>query len=60
MKKFNLPALLLATLVTFMFVGVGAAISYKSVTFILLFLVLGFVIMGYGISKKKNRESDSI
>lgn len=56
MKNFNIPALLLATLVTLIFVGVGIAISYKSIVFILLFLTLGFVIMGYAISQKKKRK----
>jgi len=56
MKNINIPALLLATLVTMMFVGVGIAISYKSITFILIFLILGFSIMGYAISKKKKRK----
>jgi len=56
MKNFNVPALLVATLVTMMFIGVGIAIAYKSLTFILTFLILGFVIMGYAISKKKKRK----
>lgn len=56
MKKFNLPILLLATLVTLMFVAVGAAISYQNIWLILLFLVLGFGIMGYGISLKAKRK----
>lgn len=56
MNKFNIPILLLATLVTSMFVAVGVAISYQNIWLILLFLLLGFGIMGYGISLKVKRK----
>lgn len=57
MKNFNLPMFLLAFLVVFMFSLVGVAVAYKSYLFIILFLLLGFAFMGYGISLK--RKSDS-
>lgn len=56
MEKINVPTLLTATLVTLMFVAAGAAITYKNIWIILLFLVLGFAIMGFGISQKKKRK----
>jgi len=56
MKKINIPALLLAILVVSMFLGVGVAIAYRNVWFILLCMVLGFAIMGYGISLKRKRQ----
>lgn len=56
MKNINIPALLLATLITLLFVAVGVAIAYKNIWMILLFLMLGFSIMGLAMSRKKQRK----
>lgn len=56
MKKINFPMLLLAILVISMFVAVGIAIAFRNIWFILLFLVLGFCIMGYGLSLKRKKK----
>lgn len=56
MKDFNFPMFLLACLVVFMFALVGVAVAFKSFLLIILFLILGFVLMGYGIFLK--RKSD--
>ncbi|MEI3606765.1 DUF5325 family protein [Pseudogracilibacillus sp. SE30717A] len=56
MKKINFPMLLLAILVVLMFCLVGVAIAYESVLLIILFILLGFALMGYGIFLK--RKSD--
>ena len=56
MKRFNILALLAATLITSMFIAVGIAISYKNIWLILLFLILGFAMMGFAISLKKQRK----
>ncbi|MEF2291670.1 MULTISPECIES: DUF5325 family protein [Virgibacillus] len=56
MKKLNIPMLLLAILVIGMFVGVGAAIAYRNTWLVVLFLLLGFTLMGTGIRLKKARE----
>lgn len=56
MKKINIPMLLLATLVIAMFVAVGVSISYQNIWFVLLFLVLGFAIMGFGLTIKRKRS----
>ncbi|WP_047982938.1 DUF5325 family protein [Ornithinibacillus californiensis] len=58
MKKVNIPALLLAILVVSMFIGVGLAIAYRNIWLVLLFIVLGFGIMGTAIANKK-KKSDS-
>jgi uncharacterized membrane protein len=55
MKQINIPALLLAFLVVLMFVGVGFAIALRNVWLILLFIILGFSIMGSGIAFKKRK-----
>ena len=57
MKKINLFALLLALLVVSMFIGVGFAIALRNTWLILLFIVLGFGIMGTGIASKKRKRS---
>lgn len=57
MKNINVPMLLLAILVVAMFFLVGLAIAFRNIWFILLFLILGFAIFGYGLSLKK-KESD--
>ncbi|WP_158589674.1 MULTISPECIES: DUF5325 family protein [Clostridia] len=56
MKKLNIPMLLLAMLVISMFIGVGAAIAYRNIWLVILFLLLGFGFMGTGIRFKKTRE----
>jgi len=57
MNKINVPMLLLAILIISMFAAVGVAISFRNALLVILFLLLGFVLMGYGISLK--RKSDS-
>ena len=57
MKNINFSMLLLALLVIGMFSATGVAIAYVSVWGIILSLVLGFGLMGYGLSLK--RKSDS-
>jgi hypothetical protein len=54
-KDINFPMLLLAILVVAMFAGVGLAIALRSIWLILLFIVAGFAIMGYGISLKRKK-----
>jgi len=55
----NIPMLLLALLVILMFSAVGVAIAFRNFWAILLLLLLGFFLMGYGISlKQKTRKSD--
>lgn len=56
MKKINIPKLLLAMLVICMFLAVGVAIAFRNIWFVLLFLLLGFAIMGYGLSLKEKKE----
>ncbi|GAA0613391.1 hypothetical protein GCM10009001_33290 [Virgibacillus siamensis] len=56
MKNINIPMLLLATLVILMFVLVGIAISYRNIWFVLLFILLGFAFMGFGLSLKRKRK----
>ena len=53
MKKINIPMLLLALLVIALFSGVGIAIAYKNMWAIIILFLLGFAVMGYGISLKK-------
>lgn len=53
MKNINVPMLLLAFLVILMFVAVGVAIAFRNIWLILLFLLLGFAIMGFGLSLKR-------
>ena len=55
MKKLNIPMLLLAILVILMFCLVGVAMSYQNIWFILLFLLLGFGLMGFGLYLKNKR-----
>lgn len=56
MKNFNIQMFLLACLVVLMFSLVGVAVAFKNFLLIGLFLLLGFALMGYGISLK--RKSD--
>jgi len=55
-KNINISMLLLATLVVISFAGVGFAIALRNVWLIILFIVLGFSVMGYGISLKKKKK----
>lgn len=59
MKKVDIPMLLLAALVTMMFILVGVAIAFRSVLFITLFFLLGFLIMSFGIRLKKKKLSEN-
>ncbi|WP_085992514.1 DUF5325 family protein [Oceanobacillus senegalensis] len=59
MAQLNIPMLILAFLVIAMFVGVGIAISLGNIWLILLFIVLGFAIMGYGLSIKRKEGNDA-
>lgn len=56
MKKVNIPMLLLAALVILMFVAVGVAIALRNIWLVLLFLILGFALMGSGLFFKKKRK----
>lgn len=56
MKEFNWSLFLLALLVVFMFIAVGFAIALRNVWLIGLFILLGFALMGYGISLKKKQK----
>ncbi len=56
MKNIDWPFLFLAILVVAMFIGVGYAIALRSIWLIILFIVLGFVLMGYGLSLKRKRK----
>ncbi|MBP1968236.1 hypothetical protein J2Z83_000328 [Virgibacillus natechei] len=56
MKNINFPMLLLALLVISLFASVGVAIAFRSVLFIILFMLLGFLVMGYGITLKRKRK----
>ncbi|WP_284140943.1 MULTISPECIES: DUF5325 family protein [unclassified Virgibacillus] len=58
MKQLNVPMFLLAFLVILMFIGSGAAIAMRNTWLIILFLLLGFGFMGYGLTLKRKR-SDS-
>lgn len=55
MKNFNIPMLLLAILVIIMFFLVGLAIAFRNIWLISLFTILGFGVMGYGLSLKRKR-----
>lgn len=58
MKNINFPMLLLALLVITMFSATGVALSYESLWGSIISLLLGFALMGYGLSLKR-RKSDS-
>jgi len=58
MKNINVPILLLATLVVSMFCLVGVAMFYENFLFMILFTLLGFFFMGYGLMLKRKRKSD--
>ncbi len=56
MKKMDWPFLLLAILVVAMFVAVGYAVALRNIWLIILFIVLGIILMGYGLSLKRKRK----
>ncbi|MFD1360206.1 DUF5325 family protein [Lentibacillus salinarum] len=56
MKTINIPMLLLAALVISMFALVGVAIAFRNIWLVLLFVILGFAFMGYGLSMKRKRK----
>ncbi len=53
MKNINVPMLLLALLVISLFSGVGIALAYQNIFAMIICFLLGFTVMGYGISLKK-------
>lgn len=53
MKDINIPMALLATAVILMFVMVGASIAMENIWLIILFTLLGFALMGVGLSLKR-------
>ncbi|HZW68832.1 MAG TPA: DUF5325 family protein [Pseudogracilibacillus sp.] len=60
MKKINFPMLMLAILIVAMFSLVGVAVNYANFWLMGLFLLLGFLLMGFGIKIKKNRQANSM
>jgi len=48
--------LFLATAVILMFVLVGASIAMQNIWLVILFIVLGFGLMGLGLTIKRNRK----
>nr|AIE77292.1 hypopthetical protein [uncultured bacterium pBIO2160] len=58
MKNINGRMLLLSILVVAMFIGAAISITYRNIWIILLFILLGFAVMGYGLSLKKKERSD--
>jgi len=59
LKGINIPILLLSLLVVLMFCLVGIAIFYESILWSILFTLLGFGLMGYGLVLKRKRKSDN-
>lgn len=55
MKKINFSMLFLAMLVISMFLAAGISISYHF-GYVLLFIVLGFLTMGLGLTIKRKRS----
>lgn len=56
METFNWKFFSLALLVVFMFIAVGFAIALRSVPLIILFILLAFGLMGYGLALKKKQK----
>ena len=56
MNKINYSMALLATIVIAAFVAVGVGIALRNIWFILLFLLLGFAIMGFGLTLKRKKK----
>ncbi|KKE78101.1 YlaF family protein [Oceanobacillus caeni] len=58
MENINGKMLTLALLVVASFIGAAISITYRNIWVILLFILLGFIIMGYGLSLKRKEKSD--
>lgn len=58
MNNINGKMLTLALLVVGSFIGAAISITYRNIWVILLFILLGFAIMGYGLALKRKEESD--
>ncbi|WP_404452464.1 DUF5325 family protein [Virgibacillus necropolis] len=56
MNKINYPMLLLAILVILAFFSVGIGIALRNIWLVLFFLLLGFAIMGFGLTLKRKRK----
>ncbi|QTM99291.1 hypothetical protein ERJ70_08225 [Sediminibacillus dalangtanensis] len=59
MKKIQLPMLLLAVLVIASFVAAGVAIGFRNYLWMVLFILAGFLLMGFGLARKRRRQSFS-
>ncbi|WP_188205662.1 DUF5325 family protein [Alkalibacillus aidingensis] len=57
--KHEIKMLLLAILVVASFVAAAIAISYRSYGLLILFLFLGFGMMGYGLRLKRLYQQDA-
>lgn len=57
MDKINIPALILSFIVVLFFVLVGVALSYQNFLWVTVCLLLGFLVMGFGIYLKIKRQS---
>lgn len=56
MEKINFPMLLLATTVILMFCFSGIAIAYENFFLVVLFILLGFCFMGFGLYLKRKND----
>lgn len=59
MKNVNIRKLLLALLVVFFFMLVGVAIGDRNYWLASLYFLLGFLVMGYGMSMKRKERKNS-
>lgn len=57
MNNYNIKMFFMALLVIAMFSMVGISIAFRNIWLILLFLVLGFASMGFGIYLKRKNDS---
>ncbi|MDC3412786.1 YlaF family protein [Aquibacillus sp. 3ASR75-11] len=57
MKKIQFPMLLLAFLVILSYMLVGVAIGYRNYILAIFFVVLGFVLMGFGLARKRRNNN---
>ena len=55
MKQLNVPMLLLATLVILMFALAGIAVAFRNIWLVILFMICGFIFMGYGLYVKRRK-----
>ncbi|HLS35177.1 MAG TPA: DUF5325 family protein [Bacillota bacterium] len=55
-RQINLLALLLATLVIISFIGAAISIAEENILAMILCILLGFLIMGYGIHRKRSNS----